>query len=129
MIRRSGSLAGRRILVVDDEPSIRHVLVRFLFRSGAVALTADNATDALVILERESVDLVLTDVEMPGRSGLWLAEVIQDRWPGLPVLVMTGSDARIWERSRTIRSIVAVLPKPFDLGDLAQQLNDRMYGG
>lgn len=105
------------ILVVDDESGVRDSAARALIRNGYHVLQARNVDSALALLERHSnVSLVLTDIMMPGRSGLELAEELQDR-QGITLLGWTGlgtHPAAAEMRARGIR----VLEKPLQMNDL-----------
>ena len=80
------------ILVVDDEPLIRKMLVLFLEQEGFTVFTASNGLDALDIsrLHADEIHLVLSDVVMPGMDGLMLARELSIERPALPVLLMSG---------------------------------------
>ncbi len=78
------------MLVVDDEELYRRALERILRRTGYRASTARNAAEALAVVQGEPVDLVLTDVRMPGLSGTELVRQIHEFDPELPCIVITG---------------------------------------
>jgi DNA-binding NtrC family response regulator len=81
----------RRILVVDDEEEVREILAETLVDFGYLVLTAAGAEEALSVLARDgSVAMVITDVRMPGMSGLELAEEIYARWPEVKVVLISG---------------------------------------
>ncbi len=103
-------MTGARILVVDDDRLTRAVVVRSLEEGGFICVAAEDVVDAAMWLERERFDLVLTDVDMPGISGLALACAIRCWRPALPVLVMSGG-AHECEALR--RGARAFLQKPF----------------
>lgn len=105
----------RRVLLVDDEAALVSTFARFLRGRGVEVLTATSAVQALSVLERQDVDLVLTDVRMPGRTGLWLCGVVQERWPQVPVLLMTGADRTGLDWEGCSGEGVEILTKPFDL--------------
>lgn len=79
-----------RILVVEDDRMVRHALIEWLGISGHATSEAENANVALVMLERDKPDLVLSDVRMPGLSGLELLERLRSFDPDLPVVLITG---------------------------------------
>jgi PAS domain S-box-containing protein len=83
---------GERVLVVEDEPGLRELCASLLLRLGYRVVTAGNGPDALLLMHarRLAPDLVLTDVIMPGMSGVELARRLRGDWPGLPVLYMSG---------------------------------------
>src|SRR5690242_152164 len=79
-----------RILVVDDELSMREFLAILLEREGYSIFQAENAEKALQLLEAESYDLVLSDVNMPGLNGIALLEKIKANSPETAVLMITA---------------------------------------
>ncbi|TNE92019.1 MAG: sigma-54-dependent Fis family transcriptional regulator [Deltaproteobacteria bacterium] len=79
-----------RVLVVDDDRAVRTALRVNLRKGGMEVTLASNPAEALDLLAAQSFDLVLTDVKMPGQSGLDLLAAIRERWGDLPVVVMTG---------------------------------------
>ncbi|HKQ63133.1 MAG TPA: HD domain-containing phosphohydrolase [Candidatus Polarisedimenticolaceae bacterium] len=80
----------KRILVVDDELSVREILAEGLEAAGYETLSAASAADALDLLQRDSVDLVLTDIEMPGQTGLDLLRRVKREHADLDVIMVTG---------------------------------------
>jgi len=103
------------VLVVDDEPAIRHIVRRALLRAGADVLETDNAEAALEVIQHDpgQLDLVITDLVMPGISGLVLAGVLSVFRPELPVLAMTGHSVLLEPDRR-----LPLLSKPFTLSEL-----------
>ncbi len=91
--RRSASGRGQRILVVEDEALIRDLIEKVLVRDGYVVVLAEDVSGARDRLAAESFDLVLTDVVMPGGSGLDLARALDVERPDLPVVLMSGYSA------------------------------------
>ena len=79
-----------RILVVDDEEQMRDLLVKVLERKGYQVSVCGNGADALAFLEREPVDLVVTDVRMPGLSGMEALRAIKELNPEIVVIIMTA---------------------------------------
>ena len=79
-----------RILVVEDEPSLRNLLIDSITAEGLEPVGVKNAEDAIKHLEDEPFDIVLTDVNLPGKSGLELLPICLQRNPDAYVLVMTG---------------------------------------
>jgi two-component system response regulator AtoC len=80
----------KRILIVDDEPSIRMVLRAHLNRSGYAVTAAENGAEAIALLERESFHLVVTDLRMPEVNGMALLAHCTENHPGLPVILITA---------------------------------------
>ncbi|MBK9519145.1 MAG: response regulator [Anaeromyxobacter sp.] len=83
---------GETVLVVDDEPSIRRVVRSILVRLGYQVLEAEGGAQALELVEQTGgrVDALLSDVVMPGMRGAELGRAFRARWPGRPVLLMSG---------------------------------------
>ena len=80
-----------RILIVDDEPNIRELLTAKLKHAGYECRAADSASAALALLEREPFQLVLSDVMMPGMSGIDLLQRITQTYPDVAVLMLTAA--------------------------------------
>ena len=79
-----------KILVVDDEQSMRDFLKILLVKDGYEVLTAENGSRALESLEAEAVDLVISDIRMPETSGLELLEQVKEQYPDMPVIMITA---------------------------------------
>jgi putative nucleotidyltransferase with HDIG domain len=89
----NNTLAAREhVLVVDDELSVCSVLVRALSREGFVALSASNGAEALNMLRQRDFDVVISDLKMPGISGLELLDQCRVEYPNLAFLIVTGED-------------------------------------
>jgi PAS domain S-box-containing protein len=81
---------GARILIVDDDDAVRNLATVFLGDAGYRVLEASGAPQALALLRTQPVDLVMTDLAMPGMDGVQLAALIRSELPALPVLFVTG---------------------------------------
>lgn len=77
-------------LVVDDEPPVRQAMVRVLEGAKYRVVSAESGAAALAVLERESIDLVTSDLQMPGMTGAELLETIRGRWPDVAIVMVTG---------------------------------------
>jgi two-component system nitrogen regulation response regulator GlnG len=109
------SLQSLRVWLVDDDASIRWVLER-AFRNGGMTPRAFEAAEpALDALRRESPDVLITDIRMPGQSGLDLLKKIRDARPALPVIVMTAHSDLGNAVSAYEGGAFEYLPKPFDI--------------
>jgi len=108
-----------RVLVVDDEPEVRTAVAEILGTAGYTTFQAAGGREALAWLDAgQSVDLVLTDLGMPGMTGTDLARSVRGRWPGLRIGLMTGWDeteAPVGEASSIVDFVIA---KPFQLSAL-----------
>ena len=83
---------NEKILIVDDEPNIRTILSRHLTKVGHPCTIAENAQRAMDLLETDPHGLVITDIRMPGRDGVWLLQAVKARWPDTAVLMITALD-------------------------------------
>ena len=111
------SARSRRVLVVDDDPNILRVIEGVLTDEGLVVDTAPDGEHALVLLERNTPDLLILDVTLPAMD----SGAVADRWREVcgqtaPVLVITA-DGRAVEKARRLRAY-GYLRKPFDLSSL-----------
>ncbi|TMI76983.1 MAG: response regulator [Bacillati bacterium ANGP1] len=79
-----------RVLVVDDEESIRDLCARVLSRAGYTVITAPSGEDAVALLTREAFALVISDIRMPGISGLEVLERAKATYPEIRVVLITG---------------------------------------
>ncbi|MBU1342812.1 MAG: response regulator [Proteobacteria bacterium] len=80
----------KRILIVDDEESLRMVLNRALEKVGFFCKNVETAEQALVQMESETFDLVISDISMPGMDGVELLKIVKKRYPEIDVILMTG---------------------------------------
>jgi two-component system nitrogen regulation response regulator GlnG len=103
------------VWLVDDDASIRWVLERALRNDGMTARAFDAAEGALDALRREAPDVLITDIRMPGASGLELLRKIRDQRPALPVIVMTAHSDLGSAVSAYEGGAFEYLPKPFDI--------------
>src|SRR5829696_9226355 len=111
----------KTVLVVDDEPIVREVVVRYLEREGYRTLEAADGTRARELLERESLDLVVLDLMLPGTDGLSLCRWIRSR-SQLPVIMLT---ARGEETDRIVGLELGAddyVTKPFSPRELAARV-------
>lgn len=115
-----------RILLTEDDDSVRIFVSRALQLDGH---QVDVATDGLEALERlqemdGEFDILVSDVKMPMKDGIALAHEVAARWPGLPILLMTGfADQR--ERAEDLEArIKDVLSKPFTLQEIRDAVHD-----
>jgi Response regulator containing CheY-like receiver, AAA-type ATPase, and DNA-binding domains len=109
------------ILVVDDQESVRAVLRRQLSDRGHTVLEAADGAEGLHLVRRRNgaVDLILSDVAMPQMNGTELATIIGVEFPDIPVVLMSAFTPAGVARVGLSESIVPVLRKPFDPGELA----------
>lgn len=109
-----------RVLIADDEDSMRSLVARAIAMDGHETVTAADGAEALDILsgDARAFDLLLTDIKMPIMDGIALALAVARDFPGLIILLMTGfADQR--ERASGLNAIVHdVVTKPFSVADI-----------
>jgi CheY-like chemotaxis protein len=122
------------ILVVDDQPEILELVRLMLESDGHMVLTARDGREAMRLMAQQAVDLVITDVLMPGQDGIETILQLRRDHPGVAVIAMSGgieSTAGVPESVRTIDflkitkelGVAAVLRKPFKKWELLDQVN------
>ncbi|HTH27158.1 MAG TPA: response regulator [Sphingobium sp.] len=114
-----------RILLAEDDDSMRHYLTRALERSGYEVVAVDRGTAAVPYLESEHFDLLLTDIVMPEMDGIELAQQAAAITPATRVMFITGF-AAVTLRAGQVAPEAKVLSKPFHLKDLVLEV-DRMF--
>jgi len=111
-----------RILAVDDEPGITRAVARLLRPTGHVVQTASSGEEALEVLQKDTFDVVLSDLGMPGMDGWELAEHVQQRWPHIRFVLATGWGASIDASEASAMGVASVLAKPYRMEDLEHAL-------
>jgi DNA-binding response OmpR family regulator len=121
-----------RILVIEDEASVRHSLVRVLTNAGYEVADTANGADGLRLWREAGADLVLTDILMPDTNGIEVILELQRSAPGLPVIAMSAG-----ERSRDfgllsdaqVLGAVSLLRKPFSREELLARVSAALGSG
>lgn len=107
------------ILVVDDELGYRDMLQMDLTGQGFNVFTAGGGLEALEILKKKKIDLVVTDMKMPDMDGLDTVIAIKKNHPGIPIILMTGYAVEDRVQTALQLKATACLKKPFDIEELA----------
>jgi two-component system cell cycle response regulator CpdR len=115
-----------RILLAEDDASMRVYLARALEKVGYTVDSVESGMEALPLLERESYDLLLTDIVMPGMDGIELAQRAAALAPSMRVMFITGF-AAVALKTGASHPHARVLSKPFHLRDLVLEV-DRLFG-
>jgi two-component system response regulator GlrR len=114
-----------RLLVVDDDPDLLHLLTLRLRANGYNVSAVDSAEAALAHVEVERPDLVISDVRLPGRNGISLFDELHTRHPALPFILLTAYGTIPDAVEATTRGVFGYLTKPFD----SQALLDKIRQG
>jgi PAS domain S-box-containing protein len=121
--------SGETILVVEDEASVRAVIVAVLEDLGYTHVEAADAIEALGVLESgRHIDLLVTDVGLPGMNGRQLAEIACERDPQLKVLFVTGYAEQAAARSGFLGARMHMITKPFGLDELGELVRNIIDG-
>ncbi len=115
-----------RILVIDDEDVIRMLVVEILESTGYEVTSAESAEVALALLEHADFDLVVSDVIMPGLSGLELLEAVRAHRASLPVVLVTGAGTYDTLSQALTRGAAGLVTKPFAHSDLQSAVADAL---
>src|SRR6202012_2974586 len=117
-----------RVLIADDEDSMRLLVARAIAMDGHEVVTAQDGAEALDILTRDggAFDLLLTDIQMPVMDGIALALAAARDFPDLIILLMTGFAAQR-ERASNLNALVHdVVTKPFSVADIRTAVADAL---
>ena len=123
----TGDMEKQKILVVDDEPLIRELLMDFLSEEGYSVSEATDGKEAFEMIQKESFNLVLSDIRMPGMSGFDLVKFVKNHSQRIGFILMTGFSTIYSEGD--VRKIGAddYLPKPLDLSDLLEKVERVLF--
>jgi CheY-like chemotaxis protein len=117
------AIAGETVMLVEDDPAVRMLVLDLLNELGYRAHTAEDARGALPVLESGlRLDLLVTDVGLPGMNGRQLAEIARQHRPGLKVLFMTGYAEIAAERQSFLEDGMDMVTKPFSIDLLANKI-------
>lgn len=119
------------VLIVDDDPQIRQVVEQLMKNEGHTCFTAEDGADALGILEKESVDVVITDIDMPRMDGVELTRHIKPQYD-IDVIMMTGHIRNVTYQDAVTQGASDFIQKPFEPEEiilrLARLLRERQIG-
>ena len=115
----------KRILVIDDERVIRELMMEMLERAGYEAIGARTSEEALTMLDADCFSLVVSDIVMPGLTGIELLEEVKVRRPSLPVVLVTGAGTFDNLSKALAHGASGLVVKPFSHGDLDAAVRGR----
>lgn len=129
-VSNSARPAAPVLLCVDDEPGVLSALRRLLRRAGYQVRLAESAAEGLQILARKPVDLVISDMRMPGMDGAAFLKEVRARWPATIRILLTG-----YASPASMQAVVAedgihcCLAKPWSDEDLLQRVREALDTG
>ncbi|MGV2864837.1 ATP-binding protein [Achromobacter sp. AGC39] len=125
-LRAQGMVLGKRlkVLVAEDNAVNRKLFEEQLALLGCVPTAVTDAQEALSCLERDTFDVLVTDLSMPGEDGFALARQVRQRWPAMPVMAATANVTPQQREEGERAGMARVLGKPLSLADLAQALSE-----
>jgi CheY-like chemotaxis protein len=117
---------GETVLVIDDEPTVRMLIIEVLEEAGYVAIEAEDGPSGLRILQSDArIDLLITDVGLPGgMNGRQVADAARVTRPGLKVLFVTGFAENAAVGNGHLEPGMEVMTKPFVMVELANKISD-----
>ena len=113
-----------RILVIDDEVSVRQLLERVLVRAGHQVDLAENGEQALARLAKEKYDLIIVDKNLPGLGGLEILKLVRSQYPRLLAIMITGFPTPESEATATGLGVHSYIVKPFGIVDIVRACDD-----
>ncbi len=118
---------GQTVLLVEDDASVRLLILEVLKELGYSALEAEDSNAAVRILEAgQPIDLMVSDVGLPGMNGRQLAEVARKHYPELPILFVTGYAENAAIRAGFLGTNMAMITKPFVMDVLAEKISEML---
>jgi len=124
-----GADEPRTILIVDDEKGLRKALERSLRQENRRTLAAASGEEALGLLREREIDLVITDLVMPGMDGMTLVRKIRSAFPGAKIIIITAyGSAESMQEAKDL-GVACYLAKPFDLSHLKAKVDELLSTG
>jgi len=122
-------MANRRVLVVDDEIHIVHVVTIKLRNNGYEVTSAENGAEAFELAREEKPDIIVTDFQMPVMTGLQLVEKLRqcEEMKDIPVIMLTARGFAVENKSKEELQISEFLGKPFSPKELLRSIEDALY--
>ncbi|MFA6048025.1 MAG: response regulator [Parcubacteria group bacterium] len=115
-----------KILVIDDEEGLSFIISKFLKSRGFETALATNGQEGIKIIGSSEIDLVVSDINMPGKSGLDVLEYVRSNHPGIPVIMMTGEATKKERESALALGAFGIIKKPFLLSDLLGKIKEAL---
>ena len=114
----------KKVLIVDDDAVSRGLLSRVMkpYAMDFEIMTAQNGEEAAYLMTEHTIDLIISDLEMPAMDGFQLLEYIDKNYPGTPVFIMTAFDSKEIEERVLSLGASDFITKPFDLPMLVDEI-------
>jgi CheY-like chemotaxis protein len=126
-VQSSPQGAGQAVLLVEDDPSVRLLIGEVLSELGYRAIEASDANAAIKVLESsQAIDMMISDVGLPGMNGRQLAEVVREYHATVPILFVTGYAENAAIRADFLGTNMAVISKPFQFEELAAKIGEML---
>ena len=123
-LRNGEHIAQKSILIIEDEDGVRAVLEELLSMEGYKTIAVNNGFEGLSRFKQTQIDLVFTDVRMPGMSGREVYKAIRKINPNTPVIVVTGWEPEAVRREFNDIAANVVLKKPFDVDEVLDLVSE-----
>lgn len=117
-------VAKKTVLIVEDEDSIRELLVAIFTEENCIAIGANTAEKGLELLEKIQINLITVDLQLPGMGGIEFLRCLQESQKNIPVVVISANTFLVPE-TYTLTLVKKIIPKPFDINEvvhLAEEL-------
>lgn len=117
--------SAETLLMVDDEPLMTDLFRQFMSKRGYRVLTASGGREALALVEVEvnTIDLIITDMTMPDMSGMELVQTLAERFPDIPVIIVTGHSTDVTDGSLPV-NVLGVVQKPYQNRRLEERIRE-----
>jgi DNA-binding response OmpR family regulator len=115
----------QKILVIDDNEDVLTTITQFLTQKNFDVLSASNGLDALkqCEIEKENIDLIITDLVMPSISGVAIISIVKEKYPKIPIIAITGWGEHPESLAAEAKADT-VMEKPFDLSELHDKIEE-----
>ena len=122
-------MAGKKVLVVDDEVHIIHVVAIKLRNNGYEVIPAENGAEAFTLACQEKPDIIVTDFQMPGMTGVELVRKLRqnETTKDIPVIMLTARGFAVEDKEKEELEISEFLSKPFSPKELLRDIEDVLY--
>lgn len=120
----------KNILIVDDEEDIRHILDAFLDKEGYTSFSAASGREALEIVEKQNIDLIILDIMMPEMDGFEVLDHLRQnkKTENIPVIMLTGVENKEKLKEALNKGVTYYINKPFETVELSSKIRIALSG-